>query len=663
MPVYSHTFLLLIKSHKFSTSTHGGKLTKRACIGLLKACKSMFHLKQIQAQMFLAGLHEDLDTLGKLMVICTDSSVGDLHYACRTFNYLHKPSLFIYNLMTKAFVEKSSFREAISLFSQLRKDGLWPDNYTYPFVLKAIGCIGQFNEAVKVHGFIVKTGLELDTYVCNSLMRMYAELGKVDSFEKLFENMSEKDKVSWNIMITSYVKCRRFKDAITIFQRMLEESNEKPDEATVVSTLSACTALKDLDLGKEIHSYVLSEFLLTTIVGNALVDMYCKCGCVSIAQEIFDEVPMKNVICWTSMINGYVTCGQLDEARDLFEKSPTRDIVLWTTMINGYVQFNCFDEAVALFQEMQMRRIKPDKFIVVTLLTGCAQLGALEQGKWIHGYIDGNKVTLDAVVGTALIEMYAKCGCIEKSLEIFYRLRERDTATWTSIVCGLALNGKTSKALELFQEMKKFGARPDDITFIGVLSACSHGGLVEEGHKIFYSMKRTYQIEPKVQHYGCFIDLLGRAGLLHEAEELIKKLPDQKNEMIIPLYGSLLSACRFYGNIEMGERIAQRLGNIEYSDSSLHTLLANIYASADRWEDVSKVRNKMKDLGIKKFPGCSAIEVNGILHEFLVGNPSHPEIGHPEIRDTYSMLDAITKPLFGSEVNEMETEILCLMNS
>lgn len=618
----------------------------------------MCQLKQIQAQMFRVGLHENMDSLSKLMVICTDSSVGDFHYACKTFNYIHEPCLFIYNLMIKAFVEKGRFREAISLFGQLRKDGLSPDNYTYPFVLKAIGCIGELYEALKVHGFTVKTGLEFDTYVCNSLMRMYAELGKVGSFKRLFEKMPERDKVSWNIMITSYVKCRRFKEAITVFRRMQEESNEKPDEATVVNTLAACTALKDLELGKEIHSYVLNEFILTTIVGNALVDMYCKCGCLSIARKIFDEMPVKNVICWTSIINGYVNDGQLEEARNLFEKSPTRDIVLWTAMINGYVQFKHFDEAVALFREMQVRRIKPDKFLLVTLLTGCAQLGALEQGKWIHGYIDGNNIRVDAVVGTALIEMYAKCGCIEKSLEIFYRLRERDTATWTSIICGLAMNGMTSKALDLFEEMKKFGARPDDITFIGVLSACSHGGLVDEGRKIFYSMRGTYQIEPKLQHYGCFIDLLGRAGLLQEADELIRDLADQNDEMIIPLYGALLSACRFYGNIDMGEKIARQLEKIEYSDSSLHTLLANIYASADRWEDVSKVRSKMKDLGIRKVPGCSAIEVNGILHEFLVGDPSHLEI-----REIYSMLDAMARPLSASEENEMETEILSLMNS
>lgn len=267
--------------------------------------------------------------------------------------------------------------------------------------------------------------------------------------------------------------------------------------------------MKNLELGKEIHGYVANELGFTTVIGNALLDMYAKCGCLSVARQIFDEMHTKNVICWTSMVSGYVNCGELDEARKLFEKSPTRDIVLWTAMINGYVQFNRFDEAVALFREMQIRRVKPDKFTVVALLTGCAQLGALEQGKWIHGYIDENRISVDTVVGTSLIEMYAKCGCVEKSLDIFYELKEKDTASWTSIICALAMNGKTSKALELFLEMKQAGATPDDITFIGVLSACGHGGLVEEGRQFFNSMTKQYEIEPKLEHYGCLIDLLG----------------------------------------------------------------------------------------------------------------------------------------------------------
>ncbi|XP_075641065.1 pentatricopeptide repeat-containing protein At1g31430-like [Castanea sativa] len=645
----------LSKPHFFSSlsSTSSPRLSKTSCIQYLKSCGSMTHLKQIQTQIFRVGLHQNHDTLNKLMVFCTDPYLGNLHYAEKIFNYIQNPSLFIYNVLIKAFAKKGSFRKAIWVFGQLRNHGLWPDNFTYPYVFKAIGCLGEAWEGGKVHGFVLKTGLEFDTYVCNSLMDMYAELGKVENFKKLFDEMPERDRVSWNVMISGYVRRRRFEDAVNVFQQMRRESNEKPDEATVVSTLSACTALKNLELGKKIHGYVANELGFTTVIGNALLDMYAKCGCLSVARQIFDEMHTKNVICWTSMVSGYVNCGELDEARELFEKSPTRDIVLWTAMINGYVQFNRFDEAVALFRDMQIRRVKPDKFIVVALLTGCAQLGALEQGKWVHGYIDENRISVDTVVGTALIEMYAKCGCVEKSLEIFYELKEKDTASWTSIICALAMNGKTSKALELFLEMKQAGVSPDDITFIGVLSACGHGGLVEEGRQFFNSMTKQYKIEPKLEHYGCLIDLLGRAGKLDEAEKLIEEVPKENNEIVVPLYGSLLSACRIYGNVEMGERVADRLVKIESSDSSIHTLLANIYASADRWEDVTKVRRKMKDLGVKKVPGCSSIEVNGIVHEFVVGDPSHSEI-----REIFSMLDRMARPLLDSEESEIEREIL-----
>ncbi|KAF2320859.1 hypothetical protein GH714_031379 [Hevea brasiliensis] len=369
------------------------------------------------------------------------------------------------------------------------------------------------------------------------------------------------------------------------------------------------------------------------------------------ARLIFEQLPSKNVICWTTMVSGYANCGELEEARELFERSPVRDVVMWTSMINGYVQFNRFDEAVALFREMQIRRVKPDKFIVVSLLTGCAQTGSLEQGKWIHGFMDENRIPIDCVVGTALIEMYAKCGCVEKALEIFYGLREKDTASWTSIICGLAMNGKTVTALELFSKMKQVGAKPDDITFIGVLSACSHGGLVKEGREFFNSMTKMYHIRPKLEHYGCLIDLLGRAGLLDEAEELIKKIPNEDNAILVPLYGSLLSACRIYKNVAIGKWVAKQLVKIGSSDSSVHTLLANIYASAEKWEDVTKVRRKMKDIGVKKLPGCSSIEVDSIIHEFFAGDPSHSEMG-----EIYSMLDRLAKPLLGLEKNEIEIE-------
>nr|GEW85233.1 pentatricopeptide repeat-containing protein At1g31430 [Tanacetum cinerariifolium] len=526
-------------------------------------------------------------------------------------------------------------------------DGIKPDNYTYPFVFKAIGGLRDGKMGGKVHGFVLKSGDVFDCYVSNSVMDMYGELGLSEDARKVFDEMSERDLVSWNVLISVYVKCKRFEDAVGVYVRMRGDGI-RADEATVVSTLSACVALRDLELGKEIHGYVRDEIGFTMIIGNALLDMYCKCGCLDVAREIFDGLPKKNVICWTSMVSGYVSCGMLDEARMLFDKSPVKDIVLWTAMINGYVQFNHVDEAMCLFQQMQSYRIKPDKFTVVALLTGCAQVGALEQGNWIHEFMNEHRIVIDAVCGTALIDMYAKCGCIDKSIEVFYRLHDKDTASWTSIICALSVNGKTSKALELFAEMKESGFRPDDITFIGVLNACSHGGLVEEGWKHFESMKSVYQIEPKIEHYGCLIDLLGRAGLLKEAEKIVNRIPKEKDDILVPVYSALLSACRLYGDVDMGEHLADQLMKIEVADSSIHTLLANIYASVGRWEDVKKIRNKMRVSGVRKEPGCSSIEVNGDIHEFLVGDASHPEL-----KDVYLSLKTLVKLSSISEIYDV----------
>ncbi|CAN4119544.1 unnamed protein product [Withania somnifera] len=593
-------------------------LDTKTCLELLKTCKSITKLKQIHAQVIILNFHKHFGILHKLLAVTTHD---DLNYANKIFTTCcHNPTLFMYNVMIKGYARTGQLKQSLLLFDELRIRGLCPDNFTYPFVFKAIGELNMVKAGEKLHGNMLKSGAWFDNYVGNSVMDMYSLFGCVESLNKVFDEMPQRDSVAWNILISGFVKCGRSKDAVRVYKKMREECGVKPDEATVVSTLSACTVLKCLELGKEIHRYVVEELRFSVIIGNALVDMYSKCGCLMEARQIFDDMPMKNVICWTSMVSGYVNNGQLDEARKLFERSPVRDLVLWTTMINGYVQFNCVDDAMGLFRSMQMQRIKPDKFTLVALLTGCAQLGALKQGEWIHDYMKENRIDVTAVVGTALIEMYAKCGCIEKSMEIFSELEEKDTATWTSIICALAMSGKTRKALELFSEMEQAGFHPDDITFIGVLSACSHGGLVEEGRKYFYAMSRIYAIQPKLEHYGCLIDLLGRAGLLSEAEVVISQIPDKDNEIIVPIYGALLSACRIYGNVDVGERVAALLMEIESNDSSTHTLLANTYASAGRWLDVSNVRGTMRNLGVKKSPGCSSIDINENVHEFIIGH-------------------------------------------
>ncbi|VVB00253.1 unnamed protein product [Arabis nemorensis] len=561
------------------------------------------------------------------------------------------PSLIMYNKMLKSCVETKSFTKVLSLFSELRGQGLYPDNFTLPVVLKSIGRLKKVLEGEKVHCYAVKAGFEFDSYVSNSLMGMYASLGKMEITHKVFDEMPERDVISWNGLISSYVGHGRFEDAISVFKRMSRESNLKPDEGTIVSTLSACSALKNLEIGEGIHNYVVTEFEMSVKIGNALVDMFCKCGCLDKAKAVFDSMRSKNVKCWTSLVSGYVSNGRIDEGRELFERSPVKDVVLWTAMMNGYVQFNRFGEALELFRCMQTEGIRPDNFVLVSLLKGCAQTGALEQGKWIHGYIYENRVTVDKVVGTALVDMYAKCGCIETALEVFYETKERDTASWTSLIYGLAMNGMSERALDLYYEMENVGIRLDDITFVAVLTACNHGGFVAEGRRIFHSMTKIYKIEPKSEHCSCLIDLLCRAGLLDEAEEMIEKMRNECDETLVPVYCSLLSAARNHGNVKIAERIAEKLEKVEVSDSSAHTLLASVYASANKWEDVTNVRRKMKDLGIRKFPGCSSIEVDGASHEFIVGDSS----SHPKMYEIKSLLHQTTNWMLSLEHEEIES--------
>ncbi|CAN6456217.1 unnamed protein product [Victoria cruziana] len=599
------------------------RISEKSCTTLLQNCKSLKELKQIHCQVFRTGLHRSQIAVSRLVTFCAVSKPQNLHYAELLASTVDSPWLFLFNVMIRAYVNVGSFGKALKMYAELWGGGLVPDNFTYPLVLKAIGGLRAVEDGKKAHATITKTGFLLDPFVRSALVGMYAEMGKLIFGVQVFDEMPEKDVVSWNVLISSYVKAGRPSDARDAFERM-EEERVRPDEATLVSTLSASVSLGDLDLGKRIHSYVCRRMDSSVVLDNALMDMYCKCGNILSARFIFDRINDKNMISWTTMISGCVNHGRLDDARQLFDECLERDVILWTAMINGYAQFSRFNEALDLFRQMQVLRIKPDKFTVVTILTVSAHLGALEQGEWLHKYIEENEIKTDAFVGTALLDMYAKCGCINKSLEIFWKIKQKDAAAWTAMICGLAVNGRTDKALQFFEDMRRMALKPDNITFIGILSACSHGGLVEEGQRYFNLMKNEYGFQPQVEHYGCVVDLLGRAGLLAKAEQLIEKIPDASG--CLPLWGSLLSACRIHGHAEMGERIMKRFNQSASSNAGIHTLLSNIYAAANRWEDVNKVRRTMKDTSTAKVPGCSSIEVSGMVHEFLVGDTLHPQI-------------------------------------
>ncbi|RZC59478.1 hypothetical protein C5167_006784 [Papaver somniferum] len=314
-----------------------------------------------------------------------------------------------------------------------------------------------------------------------------------------------------------------------------------------------------------------------------------------------------------------------------------RNVVSWTAMIMGYVKQKKYSEGLALFHRMQIEGVEINEFTLVNVLSACAHLGAFEMGKWVHGYIHKNGVFLNPTLATALIDMYMKCGYVDKASQVFDKLTERSVSTWNSIIGGLAMHGYGESALERFKKMLRTGKKPDHITFIGVLSACTHSGMVEKGQEHFNSMTRDFEIEPHIKHYGCLVDLLGRAGYLEEAYEIMKNMPIKRNGV---LWGTLLNACSAHGDVELAEIAMERLIELEPFNDGNYVIMSNLYASKGQWEEVIKMRRFMKDRGILKTPGCSWIEVNNVIHEFVVGDGRHPRS-----EEIYSMLDDVAEKL------------------
>lgn len=321
------------------------------------------------------------------------------------------------------------------------------------------------------------------------------------------------------------------------------------------------------------------------------------------------------------MVGACAKSGDVAFARELFDKMPQRDLIAWNAMIAGYAQSDKSREALDLFHLMQMEGVKVNDMSIVSVLSACTHLGALDQGRWAHAYIDRYNLRMTVTLGSALVDMYAKCGDMNKALEVFWNMKEKNVYTWTSAMGGLAMNGYGKKCLELFSLMKQEGVEPNEVTFVSLLRGCSVAGLVEEGRQHFESMRRVYGIEPRFEHYGCMVDLYGRVGRLDEAFNFINSMPMKPHA---GAWGALLNACKIYKNMELGELASRKILELEEDNHGAYVLLSNIYADSKNWDRVEIVRQTMKARRVAKVPGCSVIEVNGEVHEFLVGEKSHP---------------------------------------
>jgi len=340
---------------------------------------------------------------------------------------------------------------------------------------------------------------------------------------------------------------------------------------------------------------------------------------------MFDEMLVKDVNVWNALLAGYGKVGEMDEARSLLEMMPcwVRNEVSWTCVISGYAKSGRASEAIEVFQRMLMENVEPDEVTLLAVLSACADLGSLELGERICSYVDHRGMNRAVSLNNAVIDMYAKSGNITKALDVFECVNERNVVTWTTIIAGLATHGHGAEALAMFNRMVKAGVRPNDVTFIAILSACSHVGWVDLGKRLFNSMRSKYGIHPNIEHYGCMIDLLGRAGKLREADEVIKSMPFKANAAI---WGSLLAASNVHHDLELGERALSELIKLEPNNSGNYMLLANLYSNLGRWDESRMMRNMMKGIGVKKMAGESSIEVENRVYKFISGDLTHPQV-------------------------------------
>lgn len=484
------------------------------------------------------------------------------------------------------------------------RDGVIPNEHTYPLVLKALSGSRNKNPN-QIHAQISKIGFDNDCFVQNSLVAVYAKAGDLGSARKLFDGIRNRDFISWTAMVHGYVVNDRPLEALTLFAKMRYVGVEI-DEVTIVSALKGAAMVGDVWLGKCIHGFYMEcgRVKWDEYIGGALVDMYARCGYCDDARRLFEEMPFRNVVSWSALIAGYVRCNE-------------------------------FVDALSFFRDMLVKGMKPNQATLTTVLTACAQLGALDQGRWIHGYIERNKLELNSILGTALIDMYAKCGHMDDAFMIFHVIPQKDLYPWTALISGMAMHGRASECLDLFSQMVKERVQPNEVTFMGVLCACSHGGLVDQGQSYFDCMIKDCGIRPKLEHYGCMVDLLGRAGRLGEALSLIESMTMEPSAGI---WGALLNACMIHKDFELGERIGKHLVRMEPNHSGRYVLLANIYSLSSKWDEAANLRMTMKGRRVDKTRGYSWIEVTGAVHEFVAFDESHSES-----KNIYETLDRLTK--------------------
>lgn len=548
------------------------------------------------------------------------TKTGKLEEGCRVFDEMPIRNVVSWTAIITGLVRAGCNQEALLYFSEMWRSRVVCDSYTFAIALKASAVSGCLNYGREIHSQILKRGLEVTSFVANSLATMYNKCGKLDYGLCLFGRMSTPDVVSWTTLITSYVQLGQEEQAIEAFIRM-RESGVNPNEFTFAAVFSGCAGISRVEWGEQIHAHVIHLGLADSLsVANSIMSMYSKCG-------------------------------RLSSVSLAFHGMRRRDVISWSTIIGGFCQGGFGEEAFEYLSQMRREGPKPNEFALASVLSVCGSMVILEQGRQVHAHVLSIGLDQIAMIQSALINMYSKCGSIREAAKIFDEGEKDDIVSWTAMINGFAEHGYSKEAIDLFDKIPMAGLIPDSVAFIGVLTACSHAGLVDLGFNYFNSILSKYQINPSKEHYGCMIDLLCRAGQLKDAEQMINNMPCKKDDVV---WSTLLRACRLDSDIDCGRRTAEKILELDPNSAGAHITLANIYSARGKWKEAADVRKMMKLRGLIKEPGWSWIKIKDQVSAFVAGDTSNPQG-----EEIYSILDLLAS---GTEITSQELALLNIVD-
>lgn len=518
---------------------------------------------------------------------------GRMSIAYAVFDRMPERNVVSWTALMCGYLQEGNAKASLSLFRHMGFSCVRPNEYTFSTNIKACAFLDVLENGMQIHGLCTKSGFEGYPVVGNSIIDMYSKCGKINEAERMFHDMPVRSLITWNVMISGYSLFEDMCDRSLHLFKEMQIQGEIPDNYTFTSTLKACRGLGAFQEGTQIHAFLIIR------------------GC---------SIPVQNFISG-ALIDLYVQCGYLFQARKVFDQMETKSVVSWTTLIIGYAQEGNLSEAMDLFRQLQESRIPIDGFVLSSMISVFADFALAESGKQMHSYAIKTPSGLDTSVANSIVDMYLKSGLTEEAELLFVNMPEKNKISYTVMITGYGKYGLGNDAMDLFEKMQQDNIEPDHVTYLALLSACSHSGLVEESQRYFTQLCNSYQIKTRVEHYACMVDILGRAGRLKEAKKLIQRMPLRPN---IGIWQTLLSACRVHKDVELGREVGEILLRLDGENPVNYVLLSNVFADALYWKECERLRGLVKAKGLKKEAGRSWVEIDKETHFFYTGDETHP---------------------------------------